>query len=130
MNLVTVDAATKLITGGPYAWNKPEIPDGYVTEEWAQANGYRIASEVPQVPASVELWKFRAACQQRGILEAINAWIAAQPEPPRIALTAFIEYGTDVPRDAETVEQIAKALGKSDAEIDALFIAANSIDIA
>jgi hypothetical protein len=101
--------------------------------ESAVVLGYKSETEAkssPVVPESVELWKFRAACQQRGILDAINTWIAAQPEPPCIALTAFMEYGTDVPRDSETVEQIAKALGKTDADIDALFIAANSIDIA
>lgn len=129
--ICTIDRAKKLITGGPS--DAPgDYPMGENTVLYADAvrDGYRIASDVPQVPASVELWKFRAACQQRGILDAITAWIAAQPEPPRIALTAFMEYGTDVPRDAETVEQIAKALGKSDADIDALFIAANFIDIA
>ena len=130
--LCEIDRTKKLIVAGPFV----PVEDDFVETQtvvrldWAQANGYRFASEVSNVPASVELWKFRAACQQHGILDAINAWIAAQPEPPRIALTAFMEYGTDVPRDSETVEQIAKALGKTDAEIDALFIDANSIEIA
>ena len=126
-----IDPATKAIVGGPAV-----VPDDYPMRpglmlfDEAKASGFAAKQAQSAVPASVELWKFRAACQQRGILDAINAWIAKQPEPPRIALTAFMEYGTDVPRDAETVEQIAKAIGKSDADIDALFIAANSIDIA
>ena len=126
-----IDPVTKAIVGGPAT-----VPDDYPMRsglmlfDEAKASGFAAQQAQSAVPASVELWKFRAACQQRGILDAITAWIAAQPEPPRIALTAFMEYGTEVPRDAETVEQIAKALGKSDADIDALFIAANSIDIA
>ena len=130
--LCEIDRAKKLIVSGPFVPVDDDFGETQtiVRLDWAQANGYKFTSEVPQVPASVELWKFRAACQQRGILDAVNAWIAKQPEPPRIVLAAFMEYGTDVPRDSETVEQIAKALGKSDADIDALFIAANSIEIA
>ena len=89
-----------------------------------------IASEVPQVPASVPLWKFRVACKRAGIFDSVSAWIAAQPEPPRVEIDEFWNYAPEVPRDSETVEKIAKALGKTDADIDALFISANSIDIA
>lgn len=133
MKIVQIDIASKTYRG---PWDWPEgstLTENIMRLDAAVAVGYKSEIEAkasPQVPASVELWKFRAACQQRGILDAINAWIAKQPEPPRIAMTAFMEYGSDVPRDSETVEQIAKALGKTDADIDALFIAANSIEIA
>ena len=133
MKIVQIDIASKTYRG-PCDW--PEgatLTENIMRLEAAVALGYKSETEakaLPVVPASVELWKFRAACRQRGILDAIMAWIAAQPEPPRIALTEFIESAPEVPRDSETVEQIAKALGKTDSDIDSLFIAANSIDIA
>ena len=129
MNVVTLDKTAKLITGGPWNWQGDTPPAGYVTEEWALANGYTWKPSPPAVPASVDNWRFRAVCQQQGLTAQIEAFIASQPEPPRIALQNFWEFGTEVPRDNDMVDAIGKALGKTPAQIDAIFIAAASIVI-
>lgn len=131
MRIVTVDQSAKLITGGPYAWDGEQPPTGYVSEEWALANGYTYPGPAPvPVPDSVESWKFRAVCEQQGLTLSIETFIAAQDEPPRIALENFWQFGTEVPRHNDMVKAIAEALGKTDAQIDALFIAASQIQIA
>lgn len=131
MRIVTVNEQAKLITGGPYAWDGGQPPAGYVSEEWALANGYTYSGPAPvPVPDSVDAWKFRAVCEQQGLTVSIDAFIASQDEPPRIALENFWRSGTEVPRHNEMVTAIAEALGKTEAQIDALFIAASQIQIA
>jgi len=82
------------------------------------------------VPVEVEAWRFRAVCDKENLTASIEAFIASQPEPPRIALQNFWEFGTVVPRNNTMVEAIGAALKKTDAQIDALFIAASKIQIA
>lgn len=131
MRIVTVNEHAKLITGGPYAWDCEQPPAGYVSEEWALANGYTYPGPAPvPVPESVDAWKFRAVCEQQGLTVSIDAFIASQDEPPRIALEKFWQSGTEVPRNNHMVKAIAEALGKTEAQIDALFIAASQIQIA
>jgi hypothetical protein len=133
MKIVQIDIASKTYRG---PWDWPEgstLTEGIMRLEAAVAVGYKSETEAkssPVVPESVELWKFRVACKRAGIFDSVSAWIAAQPEPPRVEIDEFWNYALEVPRDSETVEKIARALGKTDADIDALFIAANSIDIA
>jgi hypothetical protein len=130
MRIVTVNDQAKLITGGPYAWDGEQPPAGYVSEEWALANGYTYPGPDPvPVPESVEAWKFRAVCEQQGLTVSIETFIASQNEPPRIALENFWRSGTEVPRHNDMVKDIAEALGKTEAQIDALFIAASQIQI-
>lgn len=72
---------------------------------------------LPPVPASVALWRARAALAEAGLIEAVNAGVAALGP----AAVQWWEYGAEVERAHPRIAQIAAALGLTDAQIDDLF---------
>ena len=81
----------------------------------------------PGVPASVTMRQARRALLNMGKLAAVDAAIAAMPEPQRSAARIDWEYSTAVERHSALVAGLAPALGLNSAQIDALFVAAAAI---
>lgn len=79
----------------------------------------------PSVPASVKMWQAKAALAASGKLEAANA--AVQGAGGAVALAW--EYAPDVSRASAAVAAMASAIGLSSADVDALFIAADAIQV-
>lgn len=78
------------------------------------------------VPASVALWKARAALESTGLLASADAAVAASGNP---AVKAAWEYATELQRDSPAIVGLASALGLSSAQLDALFIQAAAIEV-
>lgn len=66
----------------------------------------------------------RLALHAAGKLPAVNAAIAALPDPPKTAALIEWEYSSTVRRDSQFVLLLGPALGLDAAGLDALFIAA------
>lgn len=79
----------------------------------------------PQPPQVVSRFQALAALLQAGLLDAVQAWVDDTDTDPlhRLAFTTATEFH----RDSPTLAAGAAALGWSDAQLDALFIAAASI---
>lgn len=88
----------------------------YENGEWLPAK--------PSVPASVTMRQARLALLAAGKLSAVESAIAALPDPPKTAAQIEWEYSNEVQRHNGFVSQLGPALGLSDDDLDALFIAA------
>lgn len=74
------------------------------------------------VPAKITMRQARLALFTAGLLNAVNTTINALPSPAKDKALIEWEYSNDVLRHNGFVEQLAPALGLTDAQIDALFI--------
>jgi hypothetical protein len=99
----------------------------HVGPGWAW-DGSAWAAPAAQVPAEVTMRQAREALIDAGLIDAVDAAIAAMPEgiTKRKALNAW-EYSSVVQRHNGLVSQLAPGLGLTEAQIDALFLAAAAI---
>lgn len=80
--------------------------------------------EQPRIPP-VSRMQAMLALYNAGLLDAVNAIVAAADPRTRLAW----ETATDFHRTSPTIAALWAALGKTDAELDALFIAAKQIEV-
>lgn len=78
----------------------------------------------PSVPVSVSKAQFRLALLAEGLLDDVEAFVMAANDP---ALTINWRDRSDFERHHPLVVATATALGKTEAELDALFVAARSL---
>jgi hypothetical protein len=64
-----------------------------------------------------------------GLLDPINAAIAAMPNPDRTVASLAWHGDAKLARRGKTVLGLAAALGLTDAQVDALFIAADALEV-
>lgn len=83
--------------------------------------------ELNGVPYAVTMRQARLALSASGILSAVDAAINSLPEPQKTAALIEWEYSNEVQRFNGFVSQLAPALGMTEAELDALFIAAKAL---
>lgn len=84
--------------------------------------------EVPQVPASVSMRQARLALDQVGLLDDVEAAIAAIPNAAqRRKAQIEWEYAQEVQRRHGLVPAMAQALGMTDAQLDDLFLLAATL---
>lgn len=77
----------------------------------------------PRVPAFVTMRQARLALSDAGLLASVDAAISTAGDAAQIEW----EYSNEVQRNSGLVPAMATALGLTDAQIDALFIAAEGI---
>ena len=83
---------------------------------------------VPVVPQSVTMRQARLALLGAGLLDDVDAAIAAIPDPAqRKAAQIEWEYATVIERNSPLATSLAAGLGLTAADIDALFEAASRI---
>ena len=82
---------------------------------------------VAGVPTRVSMRQARLALLGAGKLAAVDAAIDAMPEPQKSAARIEWEYAAEVRRDNDFVAGLAPALGMTDAQVDALFVAAAAL---
>jgi hypothetical protein len=82
-----------------------------------------VAPTPPRVPVAVAMRQARLALEAIGKLDDVDAAIAQAGRTAQIEW----EYAHEVRRDAALVIGIGAALGLTEAEIDALFIAASEL---
>ena len=85
--------------------------------------------EIVWVPAEVTMRQARLALHAAGKLSAVNAAIAALPDPPKTAALIEWEYSSTVRRDSQFVALLGPALGLDTAGLDALFVAAAKLGV-
>jgi hypothetical protein len=112
------DANAKLLALEPHRYKGPSI------RYLVGGSNYDPTVNVPQV---VTMRQARLALLGAGKLAAVTAALNALPEPQKTAALITWEYSGAVERQNGLVPQLAGALGMTDAQIDALFIAAAAI---
>ena len=83
---------------------------------------------VPPVPQSVTMRQARLALLGAGLLDDVDAAIAAIPDPAqRKAAQIEWEYSNEVQRQSQWVGDLASALGLNAAALDNLFVTASGL---
>ncbi|MGQ3051111.1 MAG: hypothetical protein ACT6S0_04945 [Roseateles sp.] len=102
--------------------------DSYVTRQSGGATVIQLSRPAPvDSVVVVTMEQARRALLQAGLLGAVEASIAALPEPDRSQAQITWEFKTQVSRTGPLVLLIAGQLGLTEAQIDALFAAAATI---
>ena len=84
---------------------------------------HAIGYEPPSIPRVVTMRQARLALLAAGLLDSVSTAIAAAGTAAQIEW----EYAQEVRRDSGLVPAMAGALGLTDAQIDALFMAASEL---
>ena len=94
--------------------------------ETAAIDAQKLAPKT--VPQAVAMWQARAILIKEGLLTPINAYFASIPnQVAREQAIAKFEYSSTVQRNDPLVTQLIPALGKSEAQIDQMFIDAAAL---
>lgn len=80
------------------------------------------------VPTAVPMRNARLALLSAGLLAQVESMISSLPGDDGIAARINWEFAQTVRRDDQLVASMWVALGKTEAELDALFIAADAIN--
>lgn len=88
---------------------------------------HTLEDYVVPVPQAVTRRQARLALLSAGFLELVETAIDGMEEPARTAAKIEWEDATEIRRDHSLITSLADELGMSDAEVDALFIAASGI---
>jgi hypothetical protein len=114
------------LRGGIYAgleWQ--DAQQSKPTEEEVAAA--MLLPEPMAVPQEVPMWALREVCVSRNHTAAINAALAGLPEPPRVKATLRWEYKDTISRGSSMISALQALLGWSDAYVDELFVAADTL---
>lgn len=84
-------------------------------------------SVTPVVPRAVTMRQARLALLQAGLLPAVNAAVSSMEGAAGEAARIEWEYSQEVQRDKALVLALAPVLGFSEAQLDALFVAAAAL---
>lgn len=99
-----------------------------VTREVLAWSAEEIAADIKsRVPQSVTMRQARLALLGAGLLDDVEAAIAALPSPQKEAARIEWEYSQEVQRHNGFVSVLAPALGMTDEQTDALFVAAAAL---
>ena len=94
--------------------------------DWEQMQADEMRARNP-VPQSVTMRQARLALLSAGLLDGVEAAIAALPSPQKEAARIEWEYSQEVQRHNGFVSVLAPALGMTDGQTDALFLAAAAL---
>lgn len=104
--------------------------NGNWVEEWAErdmtqdeSDAYDL-SQLPVVPESVTRYQGLIALEDAGLLTTVEAAIANAPKKTQIAFSNAHVWR----RASSMISDMQAVLGMTDAEVDALFIAADAVD--
>jgi hypothetical protein len=101
----------------------PPSFDAAVQGAFFADGAWRVVDATPipiQVPASVSMRQARLALASAGLLDAVSSSVSAGSQNVQIEW----EYATAIDRYWPTLLSLQLALGWSDAQMDALFVAA------
>ena len=124
---VTTDDAERIDTLIRKGWTvRPDMPAYDPATQQCAWDGAQwvVSSIVPVVPDSVTMRQARLALLGAGKLADVDAAINSMSEPTRSAARIEWEYSGEVQRHNGFVAALGPALGLTEAQIDALFIAA------
>lgn len=120
---VILDAQNRIVNrcewDGVSAWQPPEGQRAML-EATAIKAGYADTPQAPATPESITNFQARAALLEAGLFEQADA---AAKAAGGVAWQAW-EFANVFERGSPTIAALAGGLGLSDAQIDALFVAA------
>ena len=124
MRALWIDADNRVANVVEYPDELPEFEDGYrvVAAQGHEAPGDVV--EVRQVFKAVTRRQMLTALHRAGLLETIRAAVAGSGD---VELQIAFDEAQDFERDNPMLASMAKALGKTDAEVDAIFALAASL---
>lgn len=114
------------LRGGIYAdleWQ--DTQQSKPTEEEVAAA--MLLPEPVAVPQEVPMWALKEVCVSRNHTAAIDAALSGLPEPPRVKATLRWEYKDTISRGSSVISALQAILGWSDAYVDELFVAADTL---
>lgn len=109
-----------------YSEDQQDLIDQALSENWQEITGSWPPAYIAQIPQVVSKFQSRAALAQAGLLEQVQTYMDAQPADS-LARIAW-EHGQEFRRQSPNVLQIGAALGMTEADLDALFVAAATIE--
>jgi hypothetical protein len=95
----------------------------------ALCDGSELPAMPPRVPREIPNWRAKAVLATMGKLAAVEAAIASLPEPDHTIVSLAWAGDAKLARRGKTVVGLAVALGLSSDEVDALFIAAEALEV-
>lgn len=95
------------------------LPEGFDLNNWSFVGDALVRVQNPSIPPALTRAQFKLALLQLGLLDDIEAAIAASPE--RALQINYLER-SEFERQHPLVVAMGQALGKSEAEIDAVFV--------
>jgi hypothetical protein len=94
----------------------------------AMINGEELPMPV-RVPREIPNWRAKAILATMGLTGRVNEIIGSLPEPQRTVVQAAWAGDAKLARTGATVMALGAALGMTGEEMDALFVAAEAIEI-
>jgi len=88
-----------------------------------------IEPEPVKQPREVALWRVKSILTLQGMAAGVEAAINQMPEPNKTVAKIAWEYAYTIDRWSETVLFAQQQLGLTDEQVDALFDAAEAIEI-
>lgn len=95
----------------------------------ALCDGAELPVLPARVPREIPNWRAKAVLATMGTLTAVEAAIASLPEPDHTIVSLAWAGDAKLARRGKTVLGLAAALGLSSGEVDALFIAAEALEV-
>lgn len=83
----------------------------------------------PRIPREIPNWRAKVILAGMGLLDTIHAAIEAMPEPDRTVASLAWNGDAKLARRGKTVLGLAASLGLSEEQLDALFIAAEALEV-
>ena len=79
------------------------------------------------VPQEVPMWALKEVCVSRNHTAEIDAALAGLPEPPRVKAMLRWEYKDTISRGSSMITSMQSLLGWSNAYVDELFVASETL---
>lgn len=117
--------------GSIWAFEDDGSQDDLITDDFTKMSKSAISAHLnppeasPPVPSTVTMVQARFALLDAGHLQTVKDSILALPSPAGDYAREEFEYSTVVKRESKLVKAMAEMLELSDADLDALFIAAS-----
>lgn len=115
----------------------PGFPDGFLAVRsdvagpgWGYVAGAFVdpnPAPVQQVPTRCSAGNFMRACVRLGWYSKINAFVDALPGMQGDELRALLKHAVEYQRHHPDLIAVARAVGMTDADIDAVFVLGNSL---
>lgn len=110
-----------------------ELPPDFspLTYEWVKGGLAPKESPAPtiEVPARVPMLNAQLVLIEMDWWEPLQAYIGAMPAKQQLLARTYLAQALTMARDHELVLAIPAALGKTEAEVDQLFIMAGALDV-
>lgn len=114
----------KTPTGEVFAFENDGSQDQLIKPDYEALTDYAPPQCADTVPQEVPMRQARLALLAAGLLDQVDAAIAAMPEPQKKAASIEWEYSNALQRSNPFVAQLGAALGLDESVIDDLFVAA------